>query len=371
MALGRPPLPLGTYGDIRTRKISKGTWEAETRYRDIDGITRKVRKRAHTAGAAKLALKEKLQNHSGATGITIKSNMLITELCQYWINQHDTSYDTKRKYESVLKNHISKDLPNLRLNEITTGNLERYFETKTPYVAKNTKIIISSAIQLAVRENIVPINYAKQAQRPKIKNKITKRTSMQTVHDFLQFIKEHQKTTVPLYDYLVIHAYLGARTGETLALRWKDIDFNKNTVKITGTVKQQTGKGIFRQDHPKTIKGFRELKVPQEAINILINRKAKSKSRKVFPTREDTYITVNNLNRELRKIKNLDKRFKNLTPTDLRKALATFLAQASGGTAIVTSQLGHEEEKTANKHYIAKTMPEVDNSEYLKEYKIL
>ena len=51
----------------------------------------------------------------------------------------------------------------------------------------------------------------------------------------------------------------GARIGEILALRWKDVDLAATvpTVTISGTVVRVTGQGMTIQDHPKSAAGRR------------------------------------------------------------------------------------------------------------------
>ena len=41
---GRPPLRIGQHGKISRKYIGNGAWEAQCRYRDTDGITRRVRR---------------------------------------------------------------------------------------------------------------------------------------------------------------------------------------------------------------------------------------------------------------------------------------------------------------------------------------
>jgi hypothetical protein len=44
MGRGRPPLRIGEHGKISRIYIGNGVWRAEARYRDGDGVTRKVRR---------------------------------------------------------------------------------------------------------------------------------------------------------------------------------------------------------------------------------------------------------------------------------------------------------------------------------------
>jgi hypothetical protein len=63
MTMPRPPLPIGTYGTISTRKVADG-FRASTRFRDHDGITRKVERAASTETAAKNRLREHLRDRA-------------------------------------------------------------------------------------------------------------------------------------------------------------------------------------------------------------------------------------------------------------------------------------------------------------------
>jgi hypothetical protein len=45
--MGRPPLPIGTYGSIRYYRTSTG-WRATTNFRDFDGRTRPVERKGNT-----------------------------------------------------------------------------------------------------------------------------------------------------------------------------------------------------------------------------------------------------------------------------------------------------------------------------------
>ena len=56
----RPRLPIGTFGEITTRRIAQGRVEARTRYRDWDGKTRIVQATADTERAAERASKVQL-----------------------------------------------------------------------------------------------------------------------------------------------------------------------------------------------------------------------------------------------------------------------------------------------------------------------
>jgi hypothetical protein len=49
--MGRPPLPIGTWGTIRRDQLGPNRWRARTNFRDYDGETRVVE--AHDTTGAK------------------------------------------------------------------------------------------------------------------------------------------------------------------------------------------------------------------------------------------------------------------------------------------------------------------------------
>lgn len=64
--MGRPPLPLGTWGNIRRTQLGPKWWMADTLFRDFDGQTRRVERRGASAAKAETALKEYLLTRSRA-----------------------------------------------------------------------------------------------------------------------------------------------------------------------------------------------------------------------------------------------------------------------------------------------------------------
>ncbi|HSK61842.1 MAG TPA: site-specific integrase, partial [Actinomycetospora sp.] len=65
--MARPPLPLGTPGTISVVEEEPGSWVARCRFRDHDGVTRRLRKHGSSKTAAKAALHELIQQRQRGT----------------------------------------------------------------------------------------------------------------------------------------------------------------------------------------------------------------------------------------------------------------------------------------------------------------
>ncbi|MQA17273.1 MAG: hypothetical protein GEV09_25060 [Pseudonocardiaceae bacterium] len=60
--MGRPPLPVGTYGRINVYKLGARRFRAQAKYRDYDGVTRKVERVGQSRTAAENNLKAALRD---------------------------------------------------------------------------------------------------------------------------------------------------------------------------------------------------------------------------------------------------------------------------------------------------------------------
>jgi hypothetical protein len=62
--MGRPPLPVGTYGRIQVYRLSWGGFRARVRYRDYDGVTRHIERVGPSRTGAENNLKQALRDRA-------------------------------------------------------------------------------------------------------------------------------------------------------------------------------------------------------------------------------------------------------------------------------------------------------------------
>ena len=103
-------------------------------------------------------------------------------------------------------------------------------------------------------------------------------------------------------DIIELMLATGARIGEVLALRWRDIDLDASTVEISATIKTESGKGTYR----KALARPRTVDLP-EYTTLLLGRRRRTMPANlldaVFPTRNATWQQVNNVERRWRQIR--------------------------------------------------------------------
>jgi integrase len=92
---------------------------------------------------------------------------------------------------------------------------------------------------------------------PKVARTEVEILSADRVHEVLRAAKG-----MPIYLNLVFGLTLGVRRGETLALRWRDVDFDKGVVRVEYSVEETEGGRTLRFKEPKSAKGRRNITVP-------------------------------------------------------------------------------------------------------------
>ena len=125
--------------------------------------------------------------------------------------------------------------------------------------------LISSVLQQATREGLIPFNLASRATLPKV----TKREVNYFQPEQVEAIRDALERE-PLKWKTLIHLFLitGARRGEVLGLKWDKVDFDGNRIHICNSVLYSADIGIY-ESTPKTPTSDRFVSLPPETMLLL------------------------------------------------------------------------------------------------------
>ncbi len=131
-------------------------------------------------------------------------------------------------------------------------------------------------------------------------------------------------------------------------------------VTIAGTLVVVKGKGVYRQDHPKTSSSHRTLQVPDFTAEVLRRRlgliRDEDDDHLLFHTRKKTPLAPNNSRRTLRKmLSDAGLTELSVTPHTFRRTAGTVIARATDAQT-AADVLGNSPE-IAPKHYIEPEAP--------------
>lgn len=125
--------------------------------------------------------------------------------------------------------------------------------------------LISTVLDQAEKEGLVPFNVARKAMLPKAQQKEVnyfQPEQVAAIRDALEL--------EPIKWRTLVHMLLitGARRGEILGLKWDKVFFEENKVQICNNVLYRADRGVY-EDTPKTSTSGRFIALPAETMQLL------------------------------------------------------------------------------------------------------
>jgi len=122
--------------------------------------------------------------------------------------------------------------------------------------------MISSALNCAVEQRLIPSNPTKGCVLPKLEKKEMKILPPESLGTFFE---EARRSGV--FELYYIDLATGLRRGELLGLKWSDIDLEKGIIHVRRQVLRQNGKVV--EAPLKTKNAYRDIAIGADAIEVL------------------------------------------------------------------------------------------------------
>lgn len=356
---GRPPLPLGTWGNITTRKLDTG-WQADTRLRLYTGKTVRVRATGKTKTAAITNVKQRCAQRLNTTSTeTLTPTSTLNSLIETWMeSKADVTQQTKDRYKTAHNNTIRDGIGEIRLNELTPAIMHKWSQATPAGTSSNARSVLKGALGMAVVFGLIPNSPLDHIARKKTAKKPVDALTVEQIPIFRTHIHDYAKTLSNkhtadlLRDVTDFALSTGMRLGEILAIRWQDI--NSNHLHVTGTIVFNKQHGNIRQDKPKTETSNRVIQLGTKAQEIINRRKGEDwadHADMLFPSVRLTYMETNNFNRLFRKAKGDEWAW--VTIHTLRRTVATII-NSELGSREASDLLGHSDMGLTQRVYVAR-----------------
>lgn len=359
---GRPPLRIGQHGKITRALAAPGVWVARCRYRDRDGVTRRL-ERMTPAGVedeygakAEGALLDAIAARRPPGTGTITEATLVGELLDRYIERCRADGDLAPKsvdtYEATLAAvkprlvgiRVSEAGPGL-LNEILKGIRRDHGATRE----RHTKVALNAVLTEAVMVGAIganPVNEIPQRRRKKVERK-PKGAPALVVEQVRALLAALDTSEVcqgkDLRDPVILLAATGLRRSELLALRWEDIDLDGRVLTAAFSVVRIKGKGLVRQDRTKG-GDERSVPLPRFAEDALRRRKDEwsgpNTAGVIFPSSTGTLRDPDNFGKQWREVRDT-LGLPDVTSHSFRKTVATLIDDGGLSARIGADQLGH------------------------------
>ena len=249
--------------DLGEGIIQKKDGRYEARYVDRFG------KRKSITGKDLTDVKERFQSavYENKKETNLKDDIKLNEWFQKWlfVSKYDIIREnTKRQYHQVYTKHIAPMLGNFYLKDITQMKirelLKQLAEDGYKYETKNkVRIILLDMFNKAMIDDYVCKNPVKGITVKKDERDV-RVLSKTDQFDFFECVKG------TFYDNLfTVAVNSGLRIGEAAALRWEDIDWDKNVIHVKRTLVYQKyledEKKTFHFELPKTSTSYRDIPI--------------------------------------------------------------------------------------------------------------
>ncbi len=267
----------------------------------------------------------------------------------------DLAQRTYHNYQLQIRKHIIPAFGTMRLSKLDTPNIQALYSAKLrdglkPSSVRYMHAVLHRALSKAVDLRLIARNPAASADPPKVRQEEITPLDTDQTRVFLN--AAHGEKHEALY---VLSLTCGLRIGESLGLKWSDIDLEAGTLRVNRQLQRMRKEGdksgtlVFSE--PKNA-SRRTIDLPQRAIEALRNHRKTQLEEKlrassyedsgfVFATSKGTPLDAQNIvNRHFKPLLKRtglpDKRWH-----DLRHTCATLLLGRGVHPKLVQHLLGH------------------------------
>lgn len=239
-----------------------------------------------------------------------------------------------------------------------TFTVEKNTRTLSPKTVVEHHRLISTVLDQAEKEGLVPFNVASKATLPKVQQKEVNYFQPEQVAAIREALEAEPVKWKTLTHLLLI---TGARRGEVLGLKWDKVDFKGDRIYICNNILYAPDRGIY-EDTPKTATSKRYISLPAETMKLLRQYRAWQSGERlrlgayyqdqgfVFAQDSGKPMHPDSVNDWLKKF---SKRhgLPHINPHAFRHTMASMLYFTGGDDVSISKRLGHAQVyTTANKY---------------------
>ena len=276
-------------GEGSISKRPDGTWWARiTLGKDENG----KQKRKAFYGKTRKEVQEKLTaavNDVNNDVYIEPSKMTVAQWMDIWLKEykyHSVKPATYMRYYSVAKCNIKPKLGHIKIKELKKDMIQRFVnellaEGRDPSTIDNYFQVLNGALKEAVNGEMIIKNPATGTKLPRREKKEKHILTLEEQKIFVEIAKHYDKG-----EAFILMLGTGMRIGETLALTWDDICFDKMEIKVRKTqVEFIDPHGVTSKRHishgtPKSSSGVRTIPLLPQMVEMLKTVKSKQELHK-------------------------------------------------------------------------------------------
>jgi integrase len=200
----------------------------------------------------------------------VEKDVLLSEFLLSWLDnehRHNVAYTTYKRYRSLAVQHINPRIGDYLLNDLTARVITFCLSGmrdagQSIRSQQQARALLSICLGEAESLDYLQVNPVRKVKNPQGASKTFEPLKIEEVKRLL-------KTFEGTYLSARLHIALicGMRQGESLGLRWKDVDLDKRTIEVQAQIQYVDRKPMFT--NLKTARSRRTVVLTQETIDAL------------------------------------------------------------------------------------------------------
>ena len=284
-------------GDGTIRKRSDGRWEARIIIgHKNDGTPMYKSAFAKTQKSALKQLHQLLDLYRDVD-LTEDCRMTLGEWMDKWLDEYmifAIRESTLDSYRGMVNNQVKPFIGNKQLASLTTADIQKFYnkikkegrvrehpvhgKTLADSMVRSVHMMLHEALDMAVKERLLAKNPTNGTTIPKCNYPEKQILGDNQLETFLEAIRGQEYWC----DFFYVEVMTGLRRGEICGLKWQDIDFEENKLRVKRSVSVKRGGGV-NIGETKTETGVRCIEMPPSVADLLKNRKQMAITEWVFP----------------------------------------------------------------------------------------
>ena len=365
---------------LREGEIQKADGRYEYRYYDAKGTRRSLYSwkltEADTIPAGKrdcISLREleKSATKDVLDGLVATRDTLNDRFEIYISDKPELRGSTRASYRYLYGKYIHDSIGNLRLSELTYSILKRLFngflyeQGLKPRTVLAIYNVLHPVFDVAVRDNYIRKNPMDGVIQELKKSDLWVTEKKHALTDEQQqAFMEYVGTSYIFNHWYPLFATMfgtGCRIGELLGLRWSDVDWRENVLRIDSSLNyrlQENGKVEFDEAPPKTAAGIREIPLFLSVRKVLMEERSRRPGDGfIFVNRYGKPLTSYDVNRAIERILERHRadgrqpEIPKFTSHQMRHTFCTKLCQNETDLKLIQEIMGHADISTTMNVY--------------------
>jgi integrase len=340
-------------GEGSITRLGDGRWQGRCTVTKVNGQKKRVAVYGKTKAEARVKLTKKMAE--GDEGLLFDGdNQTVEEYITRWLADSvkgNVSHRTYHNYKLQVREHIVPTLGKEKLHRLSPQSIQRLYSAKlegglSPASVRYIHAVLHRSLKQAAKWQLIAYNPAESVDPPKIRQEEITPLDHDQASAFLHAARGDRFEC--LY---ILSLTTGLRQGEALGLKWSDIDYTGQTLRISRQLQRQRDGGGLVFTEPKN-SSRRNIDLSEQTIEALKSHHKRQSEEKSYATfyEDNDLIFANYAGRPLDAQNVVNRSFKpllrraglpNIRFHDLRHSCATLLLLRGVDIYRVQHLLGH------------------------------